>query len=281
VKLYEPLAGDFPSVPAYRRELAASHNNLGFLLAGLRKHGEAEAAYRAALTLYDRLAADFPSVPMYRQELAASHHNLGIVLYEMGEHGKAETAFRAALRIKVQLVDDFRSVPAYRRDLAISHNCLAVVLQPDPGRREEAEVAYRASLRIQEQLAEDFPSVPDYAVELGNSYSNFGIMVSLGGEPQLGLDWFAKAIGALEPVLQKEPRLVAARRFLGTAHRNRALALEMLNRHAEAVQDWDRAIEVDDGRDKTKLRQLRARSQLLSGLNQHPAWPLLWGWPQW
>ena len=54
----------------------------------------------------------------------------------------------------------------------------------------------------------------------------------------------------------------------------------MLQRHGEAVQDWDRAIELDDGRKKTELQQSRARSLILGGLKQNPIWPLLWGWPR-
>jgi tetratricopeptide (TPR) repeat protein len=145
----------------------------------------------------------------------------------------------------------------------------------------EAAVAYRAALKINEQLAAEFPSMPAYAVELGGGYCNFGLLIRDQGDPLAALDWFAKAIRALELVLQKEQRLVIAREFLHNAHLNRAEALDMLHRHAEAVQDWDRAIELDDGQDKAALQKARARSLILSVLNQNPAWPLLWGWPRW
>ena len=44
----------------------------------------------------------------------------------------------------------------------------------------------------------------------------------------------------------------------------------MLQRHAEAVQDWDRAIELDDGRDKAELQQSRARSRILERPEPEP-----------
>src|SRR5207244_359632 len=106
--------------------------------------------------------------------------------------------------------------------------------------------------------------MPAYVVELAGGYCNFGLLVRDQGEPQAALDWFAKAIGALEPVLQKEPRLVTAREFLRNTYWNRAEALDLLQRHGEAVTDWDRAIELDAGADKAELQKGRARSLLLS-----------------
>src|SRR5262249_7957609 len=52
------LVADFPNMPAYRRELARIHLQLGLALADLRKWAEAEAAYHQALTLDEQLTAD-------------------------------------------------------------------------------------------------------------------------------------------------------------------------------------------------------------------------------
>jgi tetratricopeptide (TPR) repeat protein len=244
LKIQEQLAAEFSSVPAYRQELARSHNNLGALLKDLGKRGEAEAAYGAALKVQEQLAAEFPSVPEYRRDLATSHNNLGVLLADLGKQGEAEAAYGAGLKIQEQMAAEFPSVPEYRKDLARSHNNLGALLN-DLGKRREAEAAYRAALNIREQLAADFPGVAVYVVELGNSYKNFGNLVREKGEPQAALDWFARAIGALEPVLQKEPRLVSARQTLRNAHWSRALALDKLGRHADALKDWDRALALD------------------------------------
>jgi tetratricopeptide (TPR) repeat protein len=67
-------------VPAYRQELARSHNNLGVLLAGLGKRAEADAAYLQALAIQAKLAVDFPAVPRYRIELAHGQTNFGELL---------------------------------------------------------------------------------------------------------------------------------------------------------------------------------------------------------
>jgi tetratricopeptide (TPR) repeat protein len=232
-------------VPEYRRDLAGSHNNLGNLLTSLGKRAEAAAAYRQARALREKLAADFPTVPEHRQELATSHNNLGIVLASLGKRPEAEAVYRQALALREKLTSDYPTVPDYRSDPARSHNSLGILLA-SLGKRPEAEAEYRQVLALREKLVADFPTVPEYALDLGGSYCNFGLLVMGRGEAASSLAWFAKAGATLRPVLAKEPRLVTARLFLRNMHENRALALDQLGRHVEAVADWEQAIALND-----------------------------------
>jgi tetratricopeptide (TPR) repeat protein len=141
--------------------------------------------------------------------------------------------------------------------LAGSHNDLGNLLD-DLGRRDEAEKAYRSALALWEKLAEQFPAVPDYAMNLGGGYCNFGQLVRDQGQPEAALSWFDKAIDRVQTVLAKDQRLASARLTLCNAHWNRALVLTRLNRHVEAVRDWDRAIELDEGSMRNLLRLGRA-----------------------
>src|SRR5262249_17991083 len=160
----------------------------GRVLKALRKHEDAEAAHRRAVAIQEKLAADFPTVPAYRRQLAAGHNNLGLLLERLGK-------------------------------------------------RPEAAAALRQALAIQEKLAADFPTVPAHAVHLGGGYCNFGNWVNGGGQPEAALGWFQKAIATLGPVVEKESRLVEARRFLCNSHWGRATALDDLGRHSEATRD--------------------------------------------
>jgi tetratricopeptide (TPR) repeat protein/serine/threonine protein kinase len=240
----DKLATDFPTEPRCRQDLALSHNNVAVLLRELGKYHQAEAAHRAALAIQDKLAADFPTVPQYRQELARSHNNLGILRVSLGQRDQAEAAYRTAIIIEDKLAADFPTVPQYRQELAISHNNLGHLLA-DLGQRDQAEAAYRTAMIILEKLAADFPTVPDYAVVLGGSYCNFGNLIRNGDGAQDALEWYRKAIQVLREVLAKDNRLVTARLFLRNSHWSRARALDRLNRHAEAMKDWDWAIELD------------------------------------
>jgi tetratricopeptide (TPR) repeat protein len=111
LKLFHPLASDFPRVPMHRQELANTYNSLGsFLvhkesvrrdlnaLAVLFAHQQplpvatcssylqtpqkrdlsaAQASWEQALKLFDKLAAERPNVPAHQADLGMAHGNLG------------------------------------------------------------------------------------------------------------------------------------------------------------------------------------------------------------
>ena len=258
------LVADFPSVPAYRHELASSHNNLGLLLRELGKPPEAETAYGHALAILEKLAADFPAVPEYRHKLANSHNNLGTLLRDQGKRSEAATAYRHALAILEKLVADLPAVPEYRAELASSHDNLGRLLHAQ-GQRPEAATAYRHALAILEKLAADFPTVPAHRTELAGSCVNFGSLLRSQQRPEEALEWYAKAIESLEVNLTQDAHLATERLFLRNAHWNRALALSDLQRHAEAIKDWDRVIELDKGRGRSEFRLQRAMTLAHAG----------------
>ena len=282
--LHKQLAADFPTRPEFQHELAGGHNNLGLLLHDTGRLKEAEAAYRDALALQKQLAADFPANPAFRRQLAASHNNLGSLLRDTSRLKEAEAAYRDALAIQKQLAADFPTVPQFRSDLAASHNSLGVLLVRDTGRFKEAEAAYRDALAIQKQLAADFPTVTDYQIELGGSCYNFGHLLSDTGKAEESLTWFADAIAVLHRLLDGNPMHPTARHFLRNSHVGRAQAYDRLEKYAESVKDWDRAVELSPANDKPQVRAGRADSRVRAGqvaeavdeaadLTKLPGWP--------
>jgi tetratricopeptide (TPR) repeat protein len=271
----EKLAADFPAVPDYRSDLAGSHNNLGNLLAGLGQRAAAEEQYRKGLAIFEKLAADFPAVPEYRRDLAGSHNCLGGLFKGLGQRAAAEEQYRKALALQEKLIADFPAVPDYRQHLAGSHNNLGNLLG-GLGQRAAAEEQYRKGLAIFEKLAADFPAVPAYQVGLGGSYGNLGHLMRKGGDPAASLKWFGRAIDCLQAVHEKEPRDVTAKQILRNSHAGRALAHDRLQKFAEAVKDWDRAIALSPPAEQLPLRASLAKSHtnlrlLLAGLGQGAA----------
>jgi tetratricopeptide (TPR) repeat protein len=132
-------------------------------------------------------------------------------------------------------------------------------------RLPEAEVESRAAAALSEKLVAEFPAVHAYAVGLGGSYCNVGLVVEGRGEGAAALDWYSKAIATLVPVHRAEPPHATGRRFLRTSCTRRAQVLMRLNRPAEAVADYDRALELDDGSARTSLRLGRAGALAQAG----------------
>jgi len=257
VTILEKLATDFPRVPEYRDRLATSYGGLGTLLVGRGKTTEGEAAYRRMLALFEKLATDFPSAPDYRSRLGTSLASLAGLLMNSGRLIEAEAAYRQALDVHEKLATEFPALPRCGRDLARTLNDLGVLFIR-AGKPQEAEASFRRQLATVEKLTADFPSVIQYQIQLADSYLNLSTTSSDRGEHELALDWFAKVIRTLEPVLQREPHHSAGRKRLLTAYSGRAEALAKLGRHAEALSDWDRALASDDGSTRTKLLFCRA-----------------------
>jgi tetratricopeptide (TPR) repeat protein len=251
-------------MPAYRQELARSHYMLGSLLAGQNQLEQAAVQFGKALAIQQRLAEEFPSVPAYRLELAFSHNKLGMLLASQNQSDKAAEQYGKALAIKQKLVDDFPAVPDYRLELAFSHNNLGLLLTSQ-NQADKAAEQYRMALDIHQKLAAEYPAVPEYQLELGGGCCNFGHRLRESGKPAESLPWFDRAVAALSRVHQQNPRSVMPRLFLRNSHGGRAMAYDLLHKHAEAVEDWTGAIELSSPQDQPSFQVRRAYSRVRAG----------------
>jgi tetratricopeptide (TPR) repeat protein len=214
--------------------------------------------------LYQKLAGQTGNDEKTRARLAQAAFRVGLIEYRLGRQEEGAAAFGQARDEYEKLAAEYPAVPAYRQELAGSHANLGVLLAGQ-GKGAEAEGQYRKGLALQEKLAADYPAVPAYRVDLGGSYCNLGILVRDGGKPADSLEWFDKAIRTLKPVHDKEPRAVTARQFLRNSHWGRARAYDRLQKYAEAVKDWDRAVELSPKQEQPWFRALRATSKLNAG----------------
>ena len=241
---------------------------------GLGKRPEAEERFRKALAINENLVGEFPAVPMYREYLALSHSHLGELLRGWGSVRRPSRSIGAPWRSRRSWSAEFPAVPGYRKDLSRSHQDLGILLT-GLGNLPEAEEHFRKAMAIKEKLAAEFPAMAQYRVELGANYSNFGILVGKTGQPGKSLEWFEKAIRTLTAVYEQDGGSVAARQGLRNSHWNRAMAYDRLRKFAEAIKDWDKAIELSGAEDIPELRRKLAQSHtglgdLLAGLGKRP-----------
>jgi serine/threonine protein kinase len=277
------LVEQFPAVPEYQSELAQSHINLGNLLNDFDDQDAARAAYEAGIAIQKKLVKQVPTVPEYQEALASSHVHLGNLLQSLRNYDAARAEYEAVLTIGKKLVEQFPAEPEYQGKLARSYNSLGILLS-DFEDHAAARAAYEDGIAILKNLVEQFPAVPAYQVELGGSYCNLGALVSQTGKPAESLELFDMAVQVLKAVHDREPRDVMAKQFLRNSHQGRALANDLLLRHAEAVMDWDQVVELSAPAEKPDFRAIRAVSQVRAGmvaeavaavaeLAQHPNWP--------
>jgi tetratricopeptide (TPR) repeat protein len=107
--LREKLAGDFPTMPAYRQELAGSYVNFGNLL---RARGQPQAAldwYAKAMPLLQSILAQDARVATARLFLRNAHWGRAQALDQLGHHAESAHDWQRASEL-----DDGRSRPFFR-----------------------------------------------------------------------------------------------------------------------------------------------------------------------
>ena len=259
LKVGKLLADAHPGVSGYRSDVGRTYNNLGVLYKDTGRAAEAESSYRHALEARQRLADEHPDVVSYQGDLARSHNNLGVLYKDTGRAAEAETSYKFALEVRQRLADAHPEIPNYRLELGKSCNNLGVLFF-ETGRAADAGLWYARAMAIAEKLVAESPEEFQSAIELGGTRLNLGELSRHVGRPGESRDWYSRAIATLEGVLKREPRHPVAQRLLRDAYEGRAEALGRLGRHAEAVADWDRAVDRGDEKTRDDLRLGRARA---------------------
>ena len=190
-----------------------SQNSLARSLNSQRKTGDAEAAFRAALSMLQALNGEYPKVVAYRKELAGIEVNLGELLRARGNVAEAEKALNAALYYQKGLEQESPDVPLFRVELARTFNALGNV-QKDAGKPSAAEESYRVALALQKKLAEEHPKVPEYQAELAASECTLGIRLHLQGKLESASESYQAALAIQKALVEQNPKVPAYREQL-------------------------------------------------------------------
>jgi serine/threonine protein kinase/tetratricopeptide (TPR) repeat protein len=259
LKEYEKLAGENPKVRDYRAIQGRIHHNLGLVYRSVHKEDLAENAYLMALAIQKELVREYPESTGYLQDLSTTHYNLGNVYRDTKRPVQVAAAFQAAIDLQHKLVLVHPAVALYGQQLARSLGSLGV-FYCDTNQFGLAEAQYRKALPIQEKLARDHPSVLDYAVDLAVTYAHLGDLLFDSVQTEAKLEWYGKSINTLEGVLKQDKRHGKGRHFLDRGYITRARVLAHVERHAEAVIDYDRAIALTAEGDQDAYRLARVLS---------------------
>ncbi len=262
------LASRHPELPDLQRELAASHHNLGRLHAGRGQPDLAEQSYRQALVIAQKLVDGRPESPSNRRSLASTLSSLGVLYRDLKQNDKAEAVYLRALALHEGLVREGPGDVEDQQSLASTYNNLGE-LYHIVGPQTKAESFYNKALELMETVARENSTVLKYAMDLAAMYGNMGNFIRVNRSGQESLDWYRRSIDVLEGVLLKEPFHVEAKLFLRNGCRGQAVALTALGRYEEALNDWDRAIELDPGTDWHMDVLHLSRATCLARLGDH------------
>jgi tetratricopeptide (TPR) repeat protein len=100
---------------------------------------------------------------------------------------------------------------------------------------------------------------------LARSYGHYGDLLRNKKRPAEALARYDLATTQLEAIVARSASLPRDRSLLRETHSNRAECLTELQRHAEAVNAWDRVIEVVPETDRPTYRLQRAESLARAG----------------
>jgi len=186
------------------------------------------------------------------------------LLMNQGQSAAASAEYKSALDLQLKLAAANSDVPEYQEELAGTHNNLGLLLT-NLGQHDAARTEFESARNVHQKLVAAFPAVPDYQINLGASYCNFGILVRDAGQPADSLNWFDLAIRTLTPVYEHDRRAVTAKAFLRNSHVNRARAYDRLKKHAEAVKDWERTVELTPSLEQPTYRAGLATARMQAG----------------
>ncbi|MCI0458636.1 MAG: protein kinase [Gemmataceae bacterium] len=260
------LAAESPEVLDYRAHLAACYSDLGGLYsqrgyaADHRQVEQAAQCHRQALELRAELAHAQPGVAEWRSALAKSHHSLGAAYqllagmrHDPAGFAQAEAHYSQAVALNMPVSREDHRVKEYQVALAGTHINLGL-LYHQTKRGDRAETAYQQAESLLEPLLRDQPQEDTIGVSLGKMYGNWANLLADTRQAEAALEKYARAIHVMEAILRQEPHHGPARRTLLNAHGGRANAHHGLKRYAEAVQDWQRVVELADEPDRAPYR---------------------------
>jgi tetratricopeptide (TPR) repeat protein len=267
VAIRRPLIRQYPAIVQYRADHAGALINLGALYLDQGRPKEAEQPFLEAIDQFQELAAASPEDPKVQGARIGTQLNLAMVYKETQRFPEAERTLKNASTLCRALTEQHPTILRYRELLGDVHNNLGVLCS-DRRQYREAERHHREALRLRQALVEQRRSVTGLVVSLGVTWLNLVRLASRAGQDQAALDWSARVIATVSPVVARQPKHAFARDLLCDAHRHRAQALTRLRRYPEALQDHNRALDCADAHRRLTVRVERARTLALSGQHE-------------
>jgi tetratricopeptide (TPR) repeat protein len=251
--LRQRLKEENPGEVRFASGLALAHYRVGIVYRMRSEGRAAEVEFRAAVDGWELLAGAHPTDPEYDRQLAAAYANLGhMVAWDRARLPEAIDCFRKALDKAERLAHDYprRVDYANQRNYALYNYAN---LLKNAGRLEQAVENFKRSAKLREELVEKNPGRPQLRMELAQTYDALGLTCAhLLQTREPSQEYFQKARGLLEPLVEAHPEVAGYAVSLGSVCINAGEVLreqhradEALEWHHQAVRTLKRALALN------------------------------------
>ncbi len=243
LRIREALLAANPSDAQSRRDVARSHQKIGFLL-----HVKTPTArdglerLRKAAALYLDLAREHPANLDFQLELADTRGKLAQALHQHGDVGGALEQHRAALALCEAPAAANPHDHRFSRALFNNHRSVATVLSSQ-GDVAGAIAANDKAVAIAERMLADDPHHREHRRAAVVGYRN-GASYRLASDKAGALQFLRRALALQEESLAADPADKQLRQDLAFTHKEIADILADLKENAQALPHFSKAREI-------------------------------------
>jgi len=156
------------------------------------------------------------------------------------------------------------NVAEYAFSVAMSHFQLSFLMKKQNRYRDSQTHCERGVARMEKLVAAQ-PTIFNYRDWQARGYMHQALLLKAQKQTAASIEWVDKGIGVLEPLLARQPRHANLRLSLWSCYGNKAVGHDQLKQYPQALQAWNKMLEICPPNEKNRARILRATTLLRIG----------------
>ena len=242
VKLREAAAALQPENRDFRRDLAASYNNLALLLGGQGDGKESEKYRRGALAILEPLAASNPSDLRIQYALAKSYELFG-GFFAADHQSESFEYYAKSLKIYDLLAKTDPNNDAYKVEVSFAHKHLGSRLAV-LNHFDEALDHYHQALAIDEAQLAVHPDNLNTRYFITYTYSDTGFILGRRGDFDASNSYYRKSLDIRAAMVAADPHDTRARAGLANNYSAIGWNFEQKEDYRKAVDFYNQALSI-------------------------------------
>jgi serine/threonine-protein kinase len=251
------LTRTYPTEPGYVSLMAEIHYHLSLVYGATNQRDQERAALEEALAIDTRLMREHPSGSDFKMVAVRDLHDLGVAHDRQGRPAEAEATLKQAQALTQEVLRDHPTRLDYQAMAAAIATDLGTILRYRKHRPNEAAAAYRTALDIGEKLVLTSPQFRPYTSNLLLTYYNLKSLLWESNQLPAALELTDRILSRFEAAFPPEKRDEYIRDTLSSFYRDRAGTLTKMNRYAEALRDYDHALELSNEAKRPEIEMER------------------------